>query len=201
MSMSGVWLEVMLGPLWPPYLTGIVYTSYKTHTTVGYHILIYIILLGPLHHPGEGVDSNLGKTWSWKTGWYISISGVWFEVKLGPLWFVKHIKHVTWTFQDSCVSWIAYSYIMYHAPWTTSEHRRGWMFQAWLENPGWLLSTFEVWMEVTTSIIWSPIPLGHDTCIFQDSYNIMIVYYNHLWTTTPPCMRCRFPLSFWLWRP
>ena len=32
---------------------------------MGYHIHTCIILIGPLHHPGEGVDSNLAlKTWA-----------------------------------------------------------------------------------------------------------------------------------------
>ena len=32
---------------------------------MGYHIHTCTILIGPLHHPGEGVDSNLAlKTWA-----------------------------------------------------------------------------------------------------------------------------------------
>ena len=49
----------------------------------------------------------------------MTMSGVRFEVKLGPIstWFAKYVRHGPCTFQDSWNSWIAYQYL-YHVPWT-----------------------------------------------------------------------------------
>ena len=142
------------------------------------------MLLGPLHHAGEGADSNLGMK-----AWLIAEHGqdvVGGDVEPYMVCQVCQIWYMILWVSCTAVECHIHTCIIFLDHFTIQE--RVWI-PTWAWKPGWILSISGVWLEVVLGHVWYAKHVKHGIYPVQYSHNngttYPNLYYTH-WAISPP---------------